>query len=110
MKIDLRLTPENAIIIAATIEAVYNTTALTRRNKATLSIALDVAAKVDGKAVALKAKRNLFDAKKKIKITLKFHEADMLELLLIQQLEGVTDAYIRQQIQKTINDLNQKLA
>lgn len=110
MKIDLKLSPENAIIIAATIEAVYNSKAFTRRDKSTLSIALDVAAKLDGKAVAIKGKRNLFDAKKKIKVTLKFHEADMLELLLIQQMQGVEDTYIRGQIQKTINDLNQKLA
>ena len=110
MKIDLKLNPETALIIAATIEAVYNTKAYTRRHKSTLSIAIDVAAKLDGKAVHIKAKANLFDSKKKIKISLKFHEADMLELLLIQQLEGVQDTYIRQEIQKTINDLNQKLA
>jgi hypothetical protein len=110
MKIDLRLTPENAIIIAATIEAVYNTNALTRRNKSILSIALDVAAKLDGKAVLAKGKRNHFDAKKKIKVSLKFHEADMLELLLIQQIKDVEEPYVRQQIQKTIDDLNQKLA
>lgn len=110
MKITLKLTPENAIIIAATIQAVYNTRSHTRREKSTLSIALDVAAKVDGKAVALKANRNLFDAKKPLKISLKFHEADMLELLLIQRIASVEDIYIRQQIQKTINDLNQKLA
>jgi len=110
MKIDLKLNPENALIIAATIEAVYNTKAHTRRHKATLSIAIDVAAKLDGKAVHIKAKRNLFEKKKIKKVSLKFHEADMLELLLIQQLEGVTDAYIRQEIQKTINDLNQKLS
>lgn len=110
MKIDLRLTPENAILIAATIEAVYNSKAFTRREKSTLSIALDVAAKLDGKAVHLKAKMNLFDAKKKIKVSLKFHEADMLELLLIQQIKDVQEPYIRMEIQKTINDLNQKLA
>lgn len=110
MKIELKLTPENAIIIASTIQAVYNTHSHTRRTKSTLSIALDVAAKIDGKAVALKAKRNLFDAKKPIKISLKYHEADMLELVLIQQIAFVDDAYIRGQIQKTINDLNQKLA
>jgi hypothetical protein len=110
MKIYLKLSPENAIIIAATIEAVYNSKAFTRRDKSTLSIALDVAAKLDGKAVALKGNRNLFDAKKKIKVSLKYHEADMLELLLMQQIQGVHDIYIKNEIQKTINDLNQKLA
>ncbi|UWY28828.1 hypothetical protein N4T20_02635 [Flavobacterium sp. TR2] len=110
MKINLALAPEAAIIIAATLEAVYNTKAFTRRNKAVLSIALDVAAKLDAKAVLAKGKRTQFDAKKKIKVSLKFHEADMLELLLIQQVKDVQEPYIRQQIQKTIDDLNQKLA
>lgn len=110
MKIALKLNPETALIVAATIEAVYNTKALTRREKSVLSIALDVAAKLDVKAIGIKAKRNLFDAKKKITITLKFHEADMLELLLIQQMQGVQDLYIRLEIQKAINILNQKLA
>lgn len=110
MKIEIALTPEAAIIIAATIQSVYNSKAFTRREKSTLSIALDVAAKLDGKAVHLKAKMNLFDAKKKIKVSLKFHEADMLELLLIQQIKDVQEPYIRMEIQKTINDLNQKLA
>jgi hypothetical protein len=110
MKIVLKLNPETAIIIAATIEPIYNSKALTRRDKTMLSIALDVASKVDVKAINVKAKRNLFDAKNKISITLKFHEADVLELLLIQQMQGVEDLYIRQEIQKAINVLNQKLA
>ena len=110
MKIALKLNPETALIVAATIEAVYNSKALTRREKSTLSIALDVAAKLDGKAIGIKAKQNLFDAKKKITVSLKFHEADMLELLLIQQMQGVQDPYIRLEIQKAINILNQKLA
>ena len=110
MKIALKLNPDTAIIIAATIEAVYNSKALTRKEKSTLSIALDVASKLDAKAINVKAKRNLFDAKKKISITLKFHEADMLELLLIQKMQGVEQPYIRQEIQKAINQLSQKLA
>jgi hypothetical protein len=110
MKIELRLVPETAIIIAATIEVVYNYKALTRRQKSTLSIAIDVAAKLDAKAVHLKAQMNSLKSKKKIKISLKFHEADMLELLLMQQIKEVHEPYIRLQIQNIINDLNQKLA
>ncbi|MDN3675716.1 hypothetical protein QWY99_22030 [Flavobacterium branchiarum] len=110
MKIDLKLNPETALIVAATIEAVYNSKALTRREKSILSIALDLATKLDGKAVHIKAKRNQFNAKKKITVSLKFHEADMLELLLLQQIKGIHDSYIRLEIQKAINLLNQKLA
>lgn len=110
MKVELKMSPENAIIIAATLQAVYNSKAVTRRDKSTLSIALDVAAKFDAKAVNLKAKMNLFDSKNKITVSLKFHEADMLELILVQQLKCIEPPYIRLEIQKTINHLNQKLA
>lgn len=110
MKIDLKLNSETALILAATIEAVYNSKALTRREKSILSIALDLATKLDGKAVHIKAKRNQFNAKKKITVSLKFHEADMLELLLLQQIKGIHDSYIKLEIQKVINLLNQKLA
>ena len=110
MKILLKLNPETALIVAATIEAVYKTKALTRREKSTLSIALDAATKIDVKAVSIKAKQNLFNAKKPITISLKFHEADILELLLLQRIESVQDPYIRLEIQKAINILNQKLA
>lgn len=110
MKIDLKMNPETALIVATTIEAVYNSKALTRREKSALSIALDVATKLDGKAIGIKAKQNLFDAKKKISIALKFHEADMLELLLIQKLKDVQEPYIRLEIQKAIDIINQKLA
>lgn len=110
MKIDINLSPEPLLILAATMQVIYNTTAHTRRTKATLSIALDVAAKLDGKAANAKLKRNLFDAKKKVKVSLKFHEADMLELILIQHLGTVDEPYIRQQLQTIVNQLNQKLA
>ena len=110
MRVELKISPENAIIIASTLQAVYHSKAFTRRDKSTMSICLDVAAKLDAKAVSLKAKMNLFNSRKKITVSLKFHEADMLELILIQQLKGIETPYIRQEIQSTINQLNQKLA
>ncbi|OWP76860.1 hypothetical protein [Flavobacterium oreochromis] len=110
MKVDLRLSPETFGIITDVLQPLYNTKAVTRRDKTTLSIALDVVTKLDSKCNSIKAKMNLFDAKKKIKITFKHHEADMLELLLFQQIKKVTDSYIEQKIQETINELNQKLA
>ena len=53
---------------------------------------------------------NLFDAKKKVKLSLKPHEADVLEIILIQQIKECNVVYIKQQIQKVIDTLNQKLA
>lgn len=55
MNIDLKLTTTAIVIITATLQSVHNTKALTRRNKATLSLALQVANIFDRKSVNLKA-------------------------------------------------------
>ncbi|MDX6187968.1 hypothetical protein SGQ83_01285 [Flavobacterium sp. Fl-318] len=109
MKITLSLSNEGIMIITSALQPVYKSTPLTRREKSTLSIALDVLNKLESKLGSVKMKANLFDFKKKVKFTLKHHEADMLELLLLDQIKYANEIYIKQQLQKTINDLNQKL-
>jgi len=110
MKIELTLSPATITIITATLQAIYNTKAHTRRHKSTLSIALEVAKRFDAKIATFKSQSTLFEQRKKTKISLKFYEADMLELLLIDQIKSVDETLIRQQIQKVIDMLNQKLA
>lgn len=110
MKIDLKLTHEELTLIASTLMPVYNTKAHTRRHKSTLSIAIDTVAKLDSKFSSTKIKTDLFNTNAKTKVSLKFHEADMLELLLRQEIESVQDNYVRLKIQKVIDELNQKLA
>ena len=110
MKVELKLTPENFLIIGATLQPVYNSKAHTRREKSTVSIALDVVSRFDSKISSIKGKLSLFDAKKRVKITLKHHEGDMLELLLLDQIKFIEETYVRQQVQSTIDQLNQKLA
>lgn len=109
MKIELSLTPGDWILVSIAVQPVYNTKSHTRREKSTLSIALDVSKKVDAKACSLKASQNLFNQAKKVKISFKHHEADMLELLLIDQIGSISDSYIKGRIQLVINQLNQKL-
>lgn len=109
MKIDLNLTHETITLVTATLQPVYNTKAHTRRNKSTLSMALEVVRKFDLK-VGRFGKAFLFDTKKKAKITLHFHEADILELLLLDQIKGIEEEYVKHKIQKLIDTLNQKLA
>ncbi|MRX70291.1 hypothetical protein SAMN06265349_101706 [Flavobacterium resistens] len=109
MKIDLKLAPEVYIIISATLQPINNTKPQTRKEKSTLSIAIDVLDKIESKASSFKKQSTLFDAKKKVKITFKHHEADMLEIILIDQIKYVQDDFMRLQIQNTINLLNQKL-
>ena len=110
MKVDIKLTTESILVISATLQAVYNSKSFTRKEKSTLSIARDVAAKLDTKAAAVRSKMDLFDSSKKVKLSLKFHEADMLELLLIQQMSTIEEPYVRLLHQQVVNLLNQKLA
>lgn len=109
MKIELKITHETLTCITSTLVGIYNTKAHTRRTKSTLSIAIDVVSKLDAKFSNVKVKTDLFNTKTKTKVTLKFHEADMLELLLRQEIVTVDDSYIRLKIQKVIDELNQKL-
>ncbi|MDA6068664.1 hypothetical protein NJT12_03435 [Flavobacterium sp. AC] len=109
MKIDIKLPQQTFVIIATTLQPVYNSTPHTRKEKSTLSIALDVVTKIESKTGSINKQSTLFDQKKTMKISFKHHEADILELLLIDQMKYVEDDYIKMQIQKTINLLNQKL-
>lgn len=110
MKIELKLNNETLTIITATLAAVYNTKAHTRRHKSVLSIAIDTVSKLDAKFSSVKVKTDLFNSNVKTKLTLKFHEADMLEILLRQEIVAIEDKYICLKIQSVIDDLNQKLA
>lgn len=111
MKIDLKLPTTTITIITATLQPVYNTRAHTRREKSALSIALDVIALLEKKYTNFKkSPMELFDKGKSVKVSLKHHEADMLELLLLDQIKSVGDPYMKQQVQKVIDMLNQKLA
>ena len=107
MKIDLQLTPEELAITATELKDVYNSKATTRKERSTLSMALDVAKIFDKKVINIQA--TLFSVKKKTKITLKHHEADILELLLIQQMTTIEPTEIRRIVQSVIAKLNQKL-
>ncbi|MFK7061403.1 hypothetical protein V3Q90_14895 [Flavobacterium oreochromis] len=109
MKISIKIRPDALGIITATLLPIYNTKPKNIIEKATLSIAIDIVNKLESKCVSVKSKMNLFDSNKKVTLTLKYHEAHLLELLLLQEIRGVTDVYIKQQIQKTIDELNQKL-
>ncbi|WP_264520365.1 hypothetical protein [Flavobacterium sp. N1994] len=110
MNIDLKISFENITIITSTLQPLYNTKAITRRQKSTLSISHDVLSKLEKKFTNIKLKTDLFNSRKKITISFKHHEADMLELLLIQEIKSVEETYIRQKIQSVIDQLNQQLA
>lgn len=110
MKIEIVLKRETISIITEALQGVYTSKAYTRIEKSNLSIALDVMVKFEAKSTFLKSNMNLFDAKKLTKISLKYHEGNILESLLLAEIKEVNDEYKEQKIQKVIDQINQKLA
>ena len=74
------------------------------------TIMLDVSDKLMAKAKQLNRKTDLFDQKKKHKITLKYHEADTLEKYVDTFGSYQDDPYKANLARKIIAQLNQKLA
>lgn len=109
MSVKIKFSRPALAIVAGTLQAIYSSKATNRKERSVLSIGVQVAMKFDKKVLGVKPS-NLFDDKKKISISLLFYEADILEGILLQQIMTVEDPYIKTQIQKVINELNQKLA
>lgn len=110
MKIELKLTIDSLISTTSLLMLVYNQDAtLNKQEKVLRSIGFDLADKFDSKTKALQKKASLFDETKKPKITLKFHEAWALEIILIELMPYNTNDFRKNETQKVINQLNQKL-
>lgn len=111
MKIELKLSNDSLIAINHLLKWLYESeNSQDKKEKVFKSIGYDLSDKFDAKAKSLVKKATLFDSKKKIKFSLKFHEAWALEQILIDLKPHNPNDYQRNLIQKTINDLNQKLA
>ena len=110
MNIQLKLTNESLTTITSLLLPIYNTKVVERRHKSMLSLCLDVVNKLDNKFRSIKVKTDLFSSKNRVTINLKFHEADALELLLLQEIKKVTNKDVARITQKVIDELNQKLA
>ncbi len=74
-----------------------------------LSISLDLAETFDKKFKTILNKANLFDAKKKVKFTFKYHEAWALKAYLNNELETTTGEWDRNALLKHIHNLDQQL-
>jgi chromosome condensin MukBEF complex kleisin-like MukF subunit len=111
MKIEVKITNDGLMSISALLMLLYGKKVTTNgQEKVLLSIGYDLADKFDSKAKQLVKKSSLFDTKKRHKITLKYHEAWALEIILIEFLPFHSNEFSKNEVQKVINQLNQKLA
>lgn len=83
---------------------------LDKTSKNTFTIMLDVLDKVTAKAKTVNRKIGLFDQKKLHKITLKFHEAYILEPYMTAWSTTEVDLYNSNLCRKIISQLNKELA
>lgn len=110
MKIEIQLTADQVFAVAKLLEQVYYSHPIDTNQKIMRSIAIDVADKFTSKQITLYSNQNLFDSKKKHKMTLKFYEAFALHSVIELFLHTVNDLLKTTILQKLLNDLNQKLA
>ncbi|MCB6131652.1 hypothetical protein LIT53_12255, partial [Flavobacterium psychrophilum] len=96
MKVELKLNADTINAAARLLEQVYDLPApLGQNDKIIRSIAYDVADAMLSKQKTIRKKINLFDAKKKYKTSLKYHEAFALYNILNELLVNVSDDYTR---------------
>lgn len=109
MKIDLKISPDQLIATASILEGIDNPIALSSNEKMLLSIAYDLVDKFSQKSTKTKRKTDLFSTRKKVTVSLKFHEAWALEKILIERKAVLVNDFSKSMVQTVINLLNQKL-
>lgn len=112
MKIELKLTTDEINYLEGKCFLIQSMDFrhLDQKSKKTYTIMIDVLDKVTAKAKSLNRKVELFDQKKKSKITFKYHEAYVLEAYIQGFFQTETDPYKRNLARIIISQLNQKLA
>jgi hypothetical protein len=112
MKIELKFTTDELGYLdqktALTLGIIPKT--LPKEKRTAYSIMLDVADKLASKNKTVMRSATIFDAKKKHKITLKYHEAETLEAYIDAFSSYQDDEYSKNLARKIIAQINQKLA
>lgn len=108
MKIELKLNSDAIIALSQKLSGVYIAYPLTTSEKVMKCVLMDVFDRVSTKAKGLQRKQSLFDSKKKVTLSLKFHQAYYL-YEFIKGIEMFDTDFQATQIQKIINLLDQKL-
>lgn len=111
MKIKLKLTPDTILAIDGLLSRFYaiNTVGSTKSERVLLSIMYELAEIFEKRAKKIIRSTDLFNAKKKISITLKYHEAWALEQIIRDIINLEDNPYKRNLLQKIADEINQKL-
>lgn len=109
MKIELKLTTDALLACNKLLQNVYEVKhTQSQTANMMLSIAFDLADKIEGKAKTVIRKQGLFDVKKTHKLTFKFHESRALEAVIRAVLPTITNDYQLTLLTKVADKLNQQ--
>jgi len=108
MKTELKLIPDNIILLSKLLSGAYTSQTFTLLEKVSKCNLMDVYDKVSAKAKELQRKQSLFDSKKKVTLSLKVSNAYYLYQFLINHYP-VDNDYYKAQIEKIKNQLAERL-
>lgn len=114
MKIELKLIPNHFLALAGALDYLLKVQGNSRDQKIVKSAMNGLTISIHKKRVQVNSVSDLFNQKKKIKVTLEFFEASYLEIYLgmIMENPGTFELndYNRNALLLIVNELNQKLA
>lgn len=108
MKIELKINPDAIMVLSALLSGVYASNPQIKLEKVIKCVLMDVYDKVQNKEKDLQRKQSLFDAKKKVTLSLKYSQAFYLSHFLMN-LPAIENDFQKSQVIKLINLIDQKL-
>ena len=110
MKVELKINADTINAVVRLLEKIYELPSPTRQpDKLTRSITYDVIEVLLSKQKTIRKKQTLFDVQKKHKITLKYHEAFVLHIVINELIFNVTDDYTKMLLNKLSGEIHQKI-
>lgn len=110
MKVELKINNDALMAVSQLIQKIYNlSVSVNHIENVYISIGYDLADLFDNKVKTKIKKADLFDQKKLIKFTFKYHEAWALHEILRNLKPFADSSFKKHQIQTVIDKLNPKL-
>ena len=111
MKIDLKLTADEINFLERKLSGLKNIDSrlFDKERLIYLSILTDVSDIVSKKTNSVNGKTDIFESKKKFKISFKYHEINVLEDFIRVFSQGETDPYNKNLSIKIFSQINQKI-
>ncbi|MGC1471521.1 MAG: hypothetical protein WA775_02920 [Psychroserpens sp.] len=109
MKVEINISNDTLVALNKQTQRVYELPIINNKeHKVVLSISYGIAEKFQKKYSSRVQNQSLFDTKKRIKMSLRFHEAWALQILLETVVDGMDNLYHKSLISALINQLDQK--